>query len=101
MQTLIIGTRDVGPSKIIEPDEHYMNRVFAICRFVTAALLVSGAAIADGDAEGGATPKMDSHVQRTLTEGRQTFRFDTFGDEAYWGDTIKLHQRSRAPALAE
>jgi hypothetical protein len=27
-----------------------------------------------------------------IEEGKQTFRFDTFGDEAFWGDTIKLHQ---------
>jgi hypothetical protein len=27
-----------------------------------------------------------------IEEGRQTFRFDTFGDEAFWGDTLKLHQ---------
>ena len=26
-----------------------------------------------------------------MAEGRQTFRFDTFGDEAYWGDTLQLH----------
>jgi hypothetical protein len=27
-----------------------------------------------------------------VEQGRQTFRFDTFGDEAFWGDTLKLHQ---------
>ena len=27
-----------------------------------------------------------------IDEGRQTFRFDTFGDETFWGDTLKLHQ---------
>jgi len=27
-----------------------------------------------------------------IDEGRQTFRFETFGDEGFWGDTIKLHQ---------
>jgi hypothetical protein len=27
-----------------------------------------------------------------LRVGQQTFRFDTFGDEAFWGDTLKLHQ---------
>jgi hypothetical protein len=27
-----------------------------------------------------------------IQEGRQTFRFDTFGDEAFWGDTLKLHE---------
>jgi Di-haem oxidoreductase, putative peroxidase len=27
-----------------------------------------------------------------LAEGKQTFRFDTFGSEAFWGDTLKLHE---------
>jgi hypothetical protein len=27
-----------------------------------------------------------------IEEGRQTFRYDTFGDEAFWGDELKLHQ---------
>jgi hypothetical protein len=27
-----------------------------------------------------------------LQRGRQIFRFDTFGDEAFWGGTLKLHQ---------
>jgi hypothetical protein len=30
--------------------------------------------------------------QATIEEGRQTFRFDTFGDEAFWGDTLQLHK---------
>jgi hypothetical protein len=25
-------------------------------------------------------------------QGQESFRFDTFGDEAFWGDTLKLHQ---------
>jgi hypothetical protein len=27
-----------------------------------------------------------------LEEGKQIFRFDTFGDEAFWGGRLKLHQ---------
>jgi mono/diheme cytochrome c family protein len=27
-----------------------------------------------------------------LSEGRQTFRFDTFGSEAFWGDALQLHK---------
>ena len=27
-----------------------------------------------------------------IEEGQRIFRFDTFGDEAFWGDTLKLHQ---------
>jgi hypothetical protein len=30
--------------------------------------------------------------QKMISEGRQIFRYDTFGDEAFWGDTLKLHQ---------
>src|SRR6266545_2208954 len=32
------------------------------------------------------------NASRMLEEGRQTFRYDTFGDEVFWGDTLKLHQ---------
>jgi hypothetical protein len=28
---------------------------------------------------------------QSLANGRNTFRFDTFGDEAFWGDALKLH----------
>lgn len=27
-----------------------------------------------------------------FNEGRHTFRYETFGDEAWWGDTLHLHQ---------
>ena len=30
--------------------------------------------------------------QQLFQAGQQTFRFDTFGDEAFWGNTLKLHQ---------
>jgi hypothetical protein len=30
--------------------------------------------------------------ERLIAEGREIFRYDTFGDEAFWGDTLKLHQ---------
>src|SRR5216683_6797535 len=36
--------------------------------------------------------KVDDHAQATIDLGRQIFRFGTFGDEAWWGDTLKLHQ---------
>src|SRR3954464_6949106 len=27
-----------------------------------------------------------------LGDGRRIFRFDTFGDEAFWGTTLRLHE---------
>ncbi len=32
------------------------------------------------------------HASLMIDEGRKTFRYDTFGDEAFWGDTLKLHR---------
>ena len=32
------------------------------------------------------------NMQQMLDEGRRVFRFDTFGDEAWWSDTLRLHQ---------
>jgi Di-haem oxidoreductase, putative peroxidase len=33
-----------------------------------------------------------NNAELMMTEGQEIFRFDTFGDEAYWGDTLKLHR---------
>lgn len=35
---------------------------------------------------------ISQNVQRLFEEGRRIFRFDTFGDEVFWSDTLKLHQ---------
>ena len=32
------------------------------------------------------------NADRMMAAGRQTFRFDTFGDEAFWGGTLQLHR---------
>lgn len=42
----------------------------------------------DGRHDGG----VQQNANRMIQEGRRTFRFDTFGDEAFWGDTLKLHR---------
>jgi hypothetical protein len=33
-----------------------------------------------------------SNALETIEEGRDIFRFDTFGDEEFWGDALQLHQ---------
>jgi|GEM_PF-111499 len=32
------------------------------------------------------------NAEKMLMQGKQTFRYDTFGDEAFWGDTLKIHE---------
>ena len=43
-----------------------------------------------------ATGTFDSTItqnaQSMIEEGRKVFRFDTFGDEAFWGDQLQLHR---------
>jgi hypothetical protein len=42
------------------------------------------------------TTALDSTIaqnaQRMIEEGRRIFRYDTFGDEAFWGDQLNLHK---------
>jgi hypothetical protein len=49
------------------------------------------------DRNGGHGPVVTSepiavNAARMISEGRKTFRFDTFGDEAFWGDQLQLHR---------
>jgi hypothetical protein len=55
--------------------------VLAATTLSAAASPSSGAADRGGDANA-----------RLVAEGKQTFRFDTFGDQTFWGDTLHLHQ---------
>ena len=36
--------------------------------------------------------RVPQNAQATLEEGRRIFRYDTFGNEAWWGDTLQLHK---------
>jgi mono/diheme cytochrome c family protein len=53
-----------------------------------AVVLLAGAAVfpaCDSDDDG------DVDNPTTIEEGKQTFRMDTFGDEAFWTDTLQMH----------
>src|SRR5215208_746265 len=40
-----------------------------------------------------------ANANEFLEEGRATFRFDTFGDETFWGDALQLHQAIKGATL--
>lgn len=42
-------------------------------------------------APGGFDAQIAGHARAMLDEGKSTFRFDTFGSEAFWGDQLRLH----------
>src|SRR6516164_7076807 len=35
---------------------------------------------------------ISNYAQEMLKRGKEIFRFDTFGDESFWGDALHLHQ---------
>jgi hypothetical protein len=72
-------------------------RSIPLYALVTAATLLAGCGGGDGEQQGaGPDPAL-------VAQGRQTFRFDTFGDETLWSDTLRLHEVIRSavdPATA-
>src|SRR5262245_61989892 len=80
-----------------------MTRPNASRSFLLLALLAGGIATwqssvrADGKGPSAAPApiafdaQIAASAEQMLAEGRETFRFDTFGDEAFWGDTLQLH----------
>ena len=65
---------------------------------VTAALAITGAT-PDKPKQKPFTPDPVTNATSKVEQGRQTFRFDTFGDQAFWGDTLKLHQAIEGAVL--
>src|SRR5690348_12674137 len=84
--------------------------ILPLCAF--AALLAYAAGEVEGDAQDdqigldnlarnhtGFDRVIRTNSRAMLEEGRHTFRFDTFGDEAFWGQTLKLHQAIKGARL--
>jgi hypothetical protein len=55
-------------------------------------------ASAEDEALGGGDAAIH-RAARLVREGRHTFRYDTFGDEAFWGQTLQLHRAIAGAAL--
>ena len=63
---------------------------------------VAGAAVACSD-DGPTAPRPEPLDPALVAQGKDIFRFDTFGDEKYWTDTLRLHeivQQAVSPAVA-
>ena len=65
-------------------------------RGLMLAAAVAAAGCAKRETQAGstaaATATSDDSSSRTVAEGQQIFRFDTFGDEQFWTDTLHLNQ---------
>jgi hypothetical protein len=67
---------------------------FLGCLFVCLTLLAQQKNVAQPEKpnHSGFDAGIRENAEQLADEGKQTFRFDTFGDEAFWGDTLHLHQ---------
>lgn len=79
---------------VFEPSWGSIRRRAALLGMVALlGLLVIAATRSTGGAP--RAPAVDvvaDNAARMLAEGRQTFRYETFGDEAFWGDALQLHR---------
>jgi hypothetical protein len=70
--------------------------LFACALFVVFCLFLgteSGRSVrGDSPSTSPADRAIEVNSDKMIAEGRHTFRYDTFGDEAFWGDTLHLHQ---------
>jgi hypothetical protein len=76
------------------------RQLCALADFVILLLILATAGCGNGGGGGGVAAAqevdfdavIEAQARQTVIEGRQIFRFDTFGDEAFWGGTLELHR---------
>ena len=70
-----------------------ISRYFLVgSAFIAFGAIGYRAGFAQQPAEPSFEAQSQANAERLLTEGRQIFRYQTFGDEAFWGQTLQLHQ---------
>jgi hypothetical protein len=91
------GHRGERPS--IEPaDVHERNATMGkLTTYLGAALAVAVLGFSSGCSKGRAAQddsalNGEGSVVKMVRDGRNTFRNDTFGDEAFWGGVLQLHE---------
>src|SRR5262249_50993486 len=88
-----------------------IKRLISLAVSMLFGILIGIAAVDDGGAQDsgsfqgqakkikGFDAEITENSERMLEEGKSTFRFDTFGDESFWGDTLRLHQAIEGSGL--
>jgi hypothetical protein len=58
----------------------------------SAAILLATSGLAEQPHRRTFDDQIERNAERLWEQGRRIFRYDTFGDQAFWGDALKLHQ---------
>lgn len=79
-----------------------MRKTYGLVALIAGLFIALGAAIAlprpshpaqtSPERQSSFLGSAEENSEQMLTQGRQIFRFDTFGDQAFWGDQLQLHQ---------
>jgi hypothetical protein len=79
----------------------FVTTALALGRSTSADVRQSGQDDQQQSGEDGKKARLDPVKNATdkVKRGSRVFRFDTFGDEAFWGDTLKLHQAIEGASL--
>lgn len=84
--------------------EHGVGVVSPGVRLVMTAVMMGAIALVGCEGDRPTGPDEPEPLDPVLVaEGREIFRYDTFGDEAYWSDTLRMHEvvaSAVSPALA-
>jgi len=68
------------------------SRVLIVSAFGAAGICGAISAFAAPPSKATVDTDNARYAQAMLDEGRKTFRYETFGSEAFWGDTLQLHK---------
>jgi len=83
------------------------SRLIVVTAVLGSAVLVDTGGLTKADAQsapiqasaGAFDDQIRANAQSSLEAGRKTFRFDTFGDEAFWGSTLHLERAIEGAGL--
>ena len=64
----------------------------SLVRGSAAAALLAAGAVVSCDRDAPTEPRVEQLDPALVAAGKDIFRFDTFGDEKYWTDTLRMHE---------
>jgi hypothetical protein len=70
------------------PARGVRGTLVSLCTVGAAAVLLA----ACGGGDGGGQPETATPDPAVVAAGQRIFRFDTFGDESQWTDTLRMHE---------
>jgi len=92
----VAGSRSASRSRRIRQQARGWRALAALGAASAAAILVSACGSSGSEqpaiAEVNSTPSSSAPDSALVAQGREIFRYDTFGDETQWTDALRMHE---------